>query len=93
MFQRHGSVIDAVLSASRAPAAVAVRSLSGVAEDVTATGQRLVKDVTERRRAEIARVVSAIPSEGRDRLVEALNALAEGAGEASDPAWADCWEL
>ena len=44
-------------------------------------GRRLVRRVTKRRRAELARVVSAMPAERRSELVAALRAFAEAAGE------------
>jgi DNA-binding MarR family transcriptional regulator len=60
---------------------------------LTAAGRRLVEDVTERRRAEIAAVMAAIPPERRDRVVESLSAFAEGAGEVPDQDWAAGWQL
>lgn len=44
-------------------------------------GRRLVRRVTKRRRAELARVVSAMPPERRPELLAALRAFAEAAGE------------
>jgi len=60
---------------------------------LTPAGRRLIEEVTERRRAEIARVVATIPPERRDRLVESLSAFADGAGEVPDQDWAAGWEL
>lgn len=48
---------------------------------LTAAGRRVVRRVTERRRAELARVVSAMPPERRTELLAALRAFAEAAGE------------
>ncbi|MGN6635032.1 MAG: MarR family winged helix-turn-helix transcriptional regulator [Oryzihumus sp.] len=50
---------------------------------LTAEGERLVRDVTERRRAEIAAIVSAMPAARRRDVVAALNAFALAAGEPS----------
>lgn len=50
---------------------------------LTDEGARLVREVTERRRAEIAAIVAAMPQERRHEVVAALNAFAEAAGEAT----------
>lgn len=55
----------------------------------TAQGARLVEAVTERRRAEIARIVQTLPGEDRTALVAALEAFAAAANEPTagrDPA-------
>jgi DNA-binding MarR family transcriptional regulator len=44
-------------------------------------GRKLVRQVTQRRRAELARVVAAMPSGRRSELLAALRAFAEAAGE------------
>jgi len=49
--------------------------------DVSEDGARLVRQVTRRRRAEIARVVTALPADQRSGLVAALEAFARAAGE------------
>lgn len=49
--------------------------------DLTIEGSRLVRLVTRRRRAEIARVVTALPVDQRSGLVAALQAFATAAGE------------
>ena len=49
---------------------------------LTHEGARLVREVTARRRAEIATIVAAMPQEGREEVVTALNAFAQAAGEA-----------
>jgi len=149
------TVVDAVLSASRVLVAVAARSLSGVAEDVTLTqyrslvvlasrgpqsvaalaeavavtpptasrlcdrlvrkglihrreddrdrrlvslaltetGRRLVDEVTGRRRAEIARLLEAVPLDAQRSLVAALQQLATAAGEVPEQEWSTGWEL
>jgi DNA-binding MarR family transcriptional regulator len=48
---------------------------------LTRDGARLVREVTLRRRAEIATIVAAMPEEGRQEVVAALNAFAQAAGE------------
>jgi DNA-binding MarR family transcriptional regulator len=48
---------------------------------LTAEGRRLVDSVTQRRRAEIATIVTAMPTESRDELITALHAFADAAGE------------
>jgi DNA-binding MarR family transcriptional regulator len=53
---------------------------------LTGEGARLVREVTERRRAEIATIVAAMPQEGRQEVVAALNAFAQAAGEATPSA-------
>lgn len=53
--------------------------LIGLSEE----GVRLVREVTERRRAEIATIVAAMPQKGRHKVVAALNAFAQAAGEAA----------
>ncbi len=53
---------------------------------LTDEGRRLVTTVTRRRRAEIARIVTKIPPEQRDALVDALHALTTAASEPELPA-------
>jgi DNA-binding MarR family transcriptional regulator len=48
---------------------------------LTPAGTALVDEVTARRRAEIARVVRAMPAQQRSELAPALRAFAEAAGE------------
>lgn len=52
---------------------------------LTATGRRVVAEATDRRRAEIARIVGAMPVGQRARLVDALHAFAEAGDEPSAP--------
>ncbi len=49
--------------------------------DLTRNGAELVARVTERRRAEIARIVRRMPTSLRDDLVKALSTFADAAGE------------
>ena len=48
---------------------------------LTDEGSRLVETVTRRRRAEIAKIVTAMPTERRTELVAALHAFADAASE------------
>ena len=59
----------------------------------TAAGGRLVRAVTDRRRAEISRIVEAMPARHRAAMVRALRAFASAAGEVPDQAWATGWSL
>ncbi|GAA1219272.1 MarR family transcriptional regulator [Kitasatospora nipponensis] len=54
--------------------------------DLTEEGVRTVVDATDRRRAEIARVVSAMPQDQRSGLVSALRAFATAGDEPTAPA-------
>ncbi|MBC3844433.1 MarR family transcriptional regulator [Streptacidiphilus sp. 4-A2] len=47
----------------------------------TEAGRRVVHAVTERRQAEITRIVAAMPPEHRSAMVRALQAFADAAGE------------
>jgi DNA-binding MarR family transcriptional regulator len=49
--------------------------------DLTDEGRRLVQQVSETRRGEIARIVTAMPAGERRELVSALRAFADAAGE------------
>lgn len=48
---------------------------------LTADGERLVHQVTTRRRTEVARIVTAMPTEQRGKLIAALSAFADAANE------------
>jgi DNA-binding MarR family transcriptional regulator len=60
---------------------------------VTTNGAALVRRVTQRRRREIASIVSHLPNQQRTDMVKALRAFAEAAGEVPDQAWASGWDL
>jgi DNA-binding MarR family transcriptional regulator len=62
----------------RAPAPEDRRVVRLVAAEA---GRRVVHAVTERRRAEIAEIVAAMPHEDRGAMVQALQAFADAAGE------------
>jgi DNA-binding MarR family transcriptional regulator len=49
--------------------------------DLTAAGRRIVRQVTSRRRTEIARIVKQMPAQQRGSLINALRAFAVAAGE------------
>jgi DNA-binding MarR family transcriptional regulator len=53
---------------------------------LTAAGHRVVDDVTARRRAEIARIVSRMSPRRRSGMVAALRAFTEASGEPDAPA-------
>ena len=48
---------------------------------LTRAGKRIVRQVTTRRRGEIARIVTAMPATQRGALIAALRAFADAAGE------------
>lgn len=49
--------------------------------EITREGARIVRQVTTRRRKEIAKIVARMPEESRQGLVDALTAFAEAGGE------------
>jgi glutamate-1-semialdehyde aminotransferase len=53
---------------------------------LTGTGQRIVDDVTARRREEIAAIVVKMPAQDRIGLVKALRVFATALGEPADEA-------
>jgi DNA-binding MarR family transcriptional regulator len=59
---------------------------------LTGTGWQTVRQVTEARRTELARIVAAMPAEQRTQLVAALTAFTEAGGEPAEhlpvlPGW------
>ena len=56
-------------------------------------GRRLVADVTELRRLEIGRILSAVPQRERAGLVGAFRAFGRAAGEVPDSEWPRSWDL
>lgn len=60
---------------------------------LTDEGVQLMVQVTQRRRAEIATIVQALPDDRRDAIVDALTAFADAAGEAPDQDWSLGWKL
>jgi DNA-binding MarR family transcriptional regulator len=60
---------------------------------LTDTGRGLVDQVTRARRAEIGRILAAMPPEGRGPLLTALRAFADAAGEAPEQSWSLGWGI
>jgi DNA-binding MarR family transcriptional regulator len=56
-------------------------------------GQELVDAVTERRRAEIADLLEAIPLEQQAALIDSLQRLTAAAGEVPEQDWSTGWDL
>jgi DNA-binding MarR family transcriptional regulator len=59
---------------------------------LTPAGRALVAEVTQRRREELARIVSAIPTRSHDPMVKALRAFTDAAGELPDDQWWLGWQ-
>jgi DNA-binding MarR family transcriptional regulator len=59
---------------------------------LTEGGQSVVSEVTDRRRAEIERILAQMPARGRKALTTALRAFADAAGEAPEQDWALGWD-
>jgi DNA-binding MarR family transcriptional regulator len=60
---------------------------------LTAEGRHLVDAVTARRRCEIERIISSMPSNEQTVLVQALDRLAAVAGEVPERDWTTGWDL
>ena len=60
---------------------------------LTRDGAELVAEVSRRRRREIATIVARIPVSHRDRVVRALRAFADAAGEVPEQDWSLGWDL
>ncbi|HEY3942468.1 MAG TPA: MarR family transcriptional regulator [Acidimicrobiales bacterium] len=60
---------------------------------ISTKGERLLALVTERRRAEIARIVARIPPDRRRELLDAFTLFGAAAGEIPDPDWSADWEF
>jgi DNA-binding MarR family transcriptional regulator len=59
---------------------------------LTAAGQAVVVQVTDRRRQEIERILHQIPVRGRKSLTNSLRTFAAAAGEVSEQDWALGWD-
>jgi DNA-binding MarR family transcriptional regulator len=59
--------------------------------DLTPRARRIVRSVTDRRRAEIADIVSRVPRTQREAMVKALQAFGDAAGEPMESAWLPGW--
>jgi DNA-binding MarR family transcriptional regulator len=73
---------------SRTPSA---KSRREVILAITATGRRLLKTVTARRRLEIRRIVDSLSRDEQRRVQEAFALLGRAAGELPDDAWQLGW--
>lgn len=65
----------------------------GVRISLASSGAELVTEVSRRRRAEIAGIVERMPSAHRARVVKALRAFADAAGEVPEQDWSLGWGL
>jgi DNA-binding MarR family transcriptional regulator len=65
----------------------------GVRISLSPAGAGLVAEVSRRRRAEIAAIVERMPSAHRARVVTALRAFADAAGEVPEQDWSLGWNL
>lgn len=59
---------------------------------LTDGGQEVVAGVTERRRADIERILATMPPSGRKSLTRALHSFADAAGETPEQDWALGWD-
>ena len=60
---------------------------------LTEPGRRLVDVVTERRRQELARLLSSVPPDARRSVVDGLQLLTVAAGEVPEKDWSTGWDL
>lgn len=60
---------------------------------LTEAGRRLVDVVTERRRRQIADLLSAVPEDARRSVAAGLQLLADAAGEVPEQDWSTGWAL
>jgi DNA-binding MarR family transcriptional regulator len=60
---------------------------------LTRAGRELVDAVTRRRRAEITRLLDAVPLDAQRSMVLSLGQLAEAAGEVPEQDWSTGWDL
>lgn len=61
--------------------------------ELTARGAQLLDEVTARRRAEIERILEAVPAGERPALVRAFAAFSAAAGEVPEAQWTRSWDL
>jgi DNA-binding MarR family transcriptional regulator len=83
---------DRLVAKSLVRRATAPANRREVILSLSANGRALVRTVTDVRRAEIARIVEAIPANLRPAMVTALFNFAEAAGEQASEAWIAGWE-
>lgn len=73
--------VDRLLEAGLVDRRPNPRSRREMQVSLTTAGQRLVRDVTRRRRKEIAAIVARMPATHQRGLVRALNAFSQAGGE------------
>ena len=69
------------------------RDRRSVSLGLTEAGRSLVDDVTQRRRADIQRLVRRLTAKERTAVVNSLQALAVAAGETPELEWSTGWRL
>jgi DNA-binding MarR family transcriptional regulator len=74
-------VLDRLEAAGWVTRAASSDSRREVLVSITPRGSHLVQDVSAKRQAELDHVLDSMPREERDRIVEALGAFADAAGE------------
>ncbi len=74
-------MVDRLVAADMVRRDASPNSRREIMVELTTGGQQVVRQVTARRRKEIAKIVAKIPEDTRRGMVEALNAFAEAGGE------------
>lgn len=64
-----------------------------VCVSITAAGVRLVEQVTDARRHQVASIVARMPTEYTRRLLAALRAFGEAADEVPEQSWSSRWDI
>lgn len=64
-----------------------------VRASITGAGREVVAEVTRRRRAELAAILSRLPDKDSTPVLAALRAFAEAAGEVPEQEWSLGWRL
>lgn len=78
-------MVDRLLSADLVSRQTNPANRREVVLALTPTGRSIVRRVTAKRRAEISRIVAAMPAGKRSTLIAALKAFADAAGEPTPP--------
>jgi DNA-binding MarR family transcriptional regulator len=76
-------MIDRLIAADLVTREINPSTRREVVVGLTDAGRAVVRQVTQRRRREIGRIVARMPAKHRDGLVEALEAFTEAGGEPS----------
>lgn len=63
----------------------------GISLQLTDTGEKLVREITEARRRELEKIVVKLPKSERAELVRCMEAFREAAGEPGERDWAIGW--